>query len=80
MTKLYLDATEINMKETGHGFTGSRLPRPNEGLTIEVDVDENIFHIDSRENYTICRYKDGRQGDDQEFRKRELKTRNAETG
>lgn len=73
MVKLYLDKTEIDMMETNHGFTASRVPLPEEGLTIEREISEELFSLDDRSKYTVCRYVDNRKGDHEEFVRRQLR-------
>jgi len=70
MVILYLDQTEIDMMDTGHGFTASDVPKPEEWLIVPVNVNEDVYSMLERRGYVVCRRKDGKEGDSEAFRER----------
>lgn len=73
MAKVYLDQTEMALLETGHGFTGSIKPKPEEGLVTLIEIDEGIWNLKKQGDYLVCRRKDGKEGAYDEYVKNQKK-------
>ncbi len=70
--QLYLDSVEIALMNAGFGFIGTCRPKPDEGLTQLVQIDEAVWGMEpipsnTNFNFVRCNRLDGAGGDQAKY-------------